>query len=123
MTFAFPEALVDGYQELVPTLTNDPKDRHVLAAAVASHSQVIVTSNLRHFPSGALAPFGVAAQSPDAFLSRLTERSPQVMVRLVRQQARDMGRPPVTVHELLDRLEKSVPGFARQIRTLLEPSS
>ena len=44
MTAAFPEALVEGYEVLVPAMPNHTKDRHVLAAAVRSGSQVIVTS-------------------------------------------------------------------------------
>lgn len=32
----FPEAEVRGYEALVPAMTNDPKDRHVLAAAVSA---------------------------------------------------------------------------------------
>ena len=46
----FPEAWVDGYQDLIPAMTNEPKDRHVLAAAVRSQAEVIVTYNRRDFP-------------------------------------------------------------------------
>lgn len=28
----FPEAWIDGYEDLIPAMTNHPKDRHVLAA-------------------------------------------------------------------------------------------
>ena len=30
----FPDALVTGYEALIPIMANDPKDRHVLAAAI-----------------------------------------------------------------------------------------
>src|ERR1700691_5208514 len=30
----FPEALVTGYEHLIPVMTNDAKDKHILAAAV-----------------------------------------------------------------------------------------
>jgi hypothetical protein len=40
----FPEAEVDGYQDLVDQMTNHPKDRHVLAAAVAARADFIVSS-------------------------------------------------------------------------------
>src|SRR5262249_47499181 len=43
----FPEALVDGFEPIVDTMTNNPGDRHVLAAAVRSHSDLIVTYNRR----------------------------------------------------------------------------
>ena len=29
----FPEAWIEDYEKLIPTMTNHPKDRHVLAAA------------------------------------------------------------------------------------------
>src|ERR1035437_5435600 len=41
----FPEAWVEGYEPLIGAMTNDPGDRHVLAAAVRSHSDLIVTYN------------------------------------------------------------------------------
>jgi predicted nucleic acid-binding protein len=34
MQRAFPGAEVKGYEDLIAKMTNDPKDRHVLAAAV-----------------------------------------------------------------------------------------
>jgi hypothetical protein len=34
MAAYFPDALVMGYEGLIDTMTNHPKDRHVLAAAV-----------------------------------------------------------------------------------------
>lgn len=34
MAGAFPDSLVTGYGKLISAMTNDPKDRHVLAAAV-----------------------------------------------------------------------------------------
>jgi len=34
MKESFPEAMVDGYRDIANIMTNDAKDRHVLAAAV-----------------------------------------------------------------------------------------
>lgn len=50
MRSAFPEAEISGYQELVPTLTCHPKDRHVLAAAILGQCPLLVTFNLKDFP-------------------------------------------------------------------------
>jgi predicted nucleic acid-binding protein len=36
MTSAFPEALVSGYEHLIASMPNEPKDRHVTAVAVAT---------------------------------------------------------------------------------------
>ncbi|MGA4687353.1 PIN domain-containing protein [Micromonospora sp. AB353] len=44
----FPEAMVSGHEHLIAEMTNDPKDRHVLAAADA---EMIVTANLLTSPT------------------------------------------------------------------------
>lgn len=45
MDAAFPDAEVTAYKALMPTLTlPDANDRHVLAAALRSQAQVIVTA-------------------------------------------------------------------------------
>lgn len=47
MTKAFPEAMVTGYEHLEAAVNCDPKDRHVLAGAVAAGADALVTVNLR----------------------------------------------------------------------------
>jgi predicted nucleic acid-binding protein len=60
----FPEAQVTGYEHLVDAMRNDPKDRHVVAAAVKAGAQVITTANLTRLSPlrGRIepAPFGRA---------------------------------------------------------------
>ncbi|MDQ2846749.1 MAG: hypothetical protein M3Y77_10465 [Actinomycetota bacterium] len=46
----------------------DLDDRHVLAAAVRCGAELLVTENLRDFPSGELEKYGVQAKSADDFL-------------------------------------------------------
>jgi predicted nucleic acid-binding protein len=114
---AFPEASVKGYRPLVRAMSNQPKDRHVLAAAVVSYAQVIVTINLRDFPSKALDPFGIAAQSPDEFLSHLFDLSPHRMSQIIAEQAADLQSPPVTVEGVLNHLAtQHARAFAELIR-------
>jgi predicted nucleic acid-binding protein len=43
----FPEAMVDYPASLLSILTNDYEDRHVLAAAIIAHAQLIVTFDLQ----------------------------------------------------------------------------
>jgi predicted nucleic acid-binding protein len=66
MRAAFEEAEVDAaeIERLEPAMTNDPKGRHVLAAAVAAGSELIVTFNLDDFPAEACEPLGVEALHP-----------------------------------------------------------
>ena len=68
MASAFPEAMVTGHESMVDSMENDPKDRHVLAAAVHSDCEVVVTFNLQDFPASALTPHGLVAVHPDEFL-------------------------------------------------------
>ena len=64
----FEDAEVIGYGPLVEAMPNDPKDRHVLAAADRANAAAIVTFNLSDFPPAHLEPFAVAAIHPDEFL-------------------------------------------------------
>src|ERR1039457_4327260 len=57
MQAAFEDAVITGYEDLVPAMRNDPKDRHVLAAAVRNGAHAIVSNNKRHFPKELLEPY------------------------------------------------------------------
>ena len=62
----FSEAWISGYESLIQKMTNDEKDRHVVAAAVHSNAAAIVTLNLRHFKPEHLAMWGVRALHPQS---------------------------------------------------------
>ncbi len=111
----FPEALVDktDYQTLIEQMTNDPKDRHVLATAVACRAQTIVTFNLRDFPQEALQPFGIKAQSPDTFLTEFFHSAPAQMYEIIKTQAESLHNPPKTIDELFNTLSQHVPHFVQ----------
>ena len=49
----------------------DPGDAHVVAAARSAGAELIVTLNLKDFPTRTLGEFGLAARHPDAFLHGL----------------------------------------------------
>jgi len=116
MRRAFPEAEVSGYETLVPSMANDPKDRHVAAAAVRCGAQVIVTQNLKDFRH---LPDGIEAQSPSGFLVDLLDLDRETMLELLREQAGALCSPPKTLEELLVGLGKTVPNFVTQVRRLL----
>lgn len=61
----------------------DPADLHVLAAALEHGAEWIVTFNLRDFPRATLAPFGVTALHPDAFLLMLYDTHGGDLARVV----------------------------------------
>jgi len=114
---AFPEAMVEVPVGLEQAMTNDPKDRHVLAAAVTAGADIIVTNNLKDFRENDLAPWNIIAQSPDEFLSDLLDEYPDSIVYLLQQQSQKYKNPPKTFTELINFLgEKAgTPKFASNI--------
>jgi len=104
----FPEAWVEGFDSLIDAMTNDPGDRHVLAAAVRSHSELIVTYNLRHFPVGSLEAWEIDVQGPSTFLRGLYDLDAGLFVSKLHEQAGAIGS---SFQRLLFSLRKNVPGF------------
>ena len=116
MRGAFPDAMITGYEELVHTMTNHEKDRHVLAAAVRGSAEVIVTANTKDFPSQALAPYDIIAVHPDDFLLDQLDLHPAVTIHVQRQQIAAYANPAITPIEFLDKFAKTVPRFAAALR-------
>jgi hypothetical protein len=108
----FPEAWVEGYEDLIPSMTNNEKDRHVLAAAVYSQSELIITYNGKDFPQAALAPYSIAVQGPSAFLENLYHLDQNAVVQTLKEQAAAISRP---VDYVLDRLRINAPHFVDMI--------
>jgi predicted nucleic acid-binding protein len=118
MRGAFEEAEVDAaeIERLEPAMTNDPKDRHVLATAVAAGSELVVTFNVDDFPAEACEPLGVEAIHPDDFLLDLHDLSPDGVRAALDQQAGDLN-PPWPLEKLLRALATAgVPRFVETIR-------
>ncbi len=105
------EMLVTGYEAHIPHLTCDPKDRHVLAAAIQANASIIVTVNHKDFPPASLIPHDVVTQSPDAFLLDLFERDCEGMAKVITKQSRALWRKPMSVPEVLHGLHQHAPRF------------
>ncbi|GAA3442159.1 PIN domain-containing protein [Planomonospora venezuelensis] len=85
MNTAFEDAMVIGYDELIVQMTDHPKDRHVLAAAIRADADLIITCNLRDFPAESCDLHGIEVQHPDDFLLDLLEREPAAIHRVILQ--------------------------------------
>ncbi len=113
------DALVIGYEDLIPGLQlPDPNDRHVLAAAIRGQANVIVTMNLRDFPSDVLAAFGIEAQHPDEFILHLLDVAPGSVVAAAENHRQSLKNPPKTVSEYLETLERQ--GLTQTVSVLRE---
>jgi hypothetical protein len=113
---SFPEAMVDVPLGFEQGLTCDPKDRHVLAAAIVGGCKVIVTQNTKDFPISSTDPFGIRVVRPGTFLLDLFHLDrPRVVDCLRRIEARN-NRYPQTVQEILHcrGITTQAPVFARE---------
>ena len=104
---AFPRGLEREHPEIEARLIlPDPNDRHVLASAIASGADAIVTFNAQDFPGHVLAAEGITRRDPDGFLWELQSGTPDAMagiVEAVRAKAEAISGQPVALKALLKR--------------------
>lgn len=123
MAKAFPEALVTNYQHLMPEMRADEKDKHVLAAAVSSGSDVLVTENVKDFDPPASGPHKMKVERTSEFLGRLVDAEPQLVVESMEKMVARNRRPPQTMPELIDNMatQQDLKGFAHKLNTVVAP--
>lgn len=93
MRRSFPDAEVRGYESLVDDMTCDPKDRHVLSAAVRGNAEVLITFNTRDFPEESASAYDITIVHPDDFLLDLLDLYPGDVMSALRTQARGYKYP------------------------------
>ena len=90
---------------------------HVLAAAVVSECQLIVTFNLRDFPPESVTPHDLEVVTPDDFLLDQFDLYPSRVLEALRAQSRESARPTLSLSKLIDSLERcGLPKFAAELR-------
>ncbi|MDA8346288.1 MAG: PIN domain-containing protein [Thermaerobacter sp.] len=125
MEQAFPDAAVepDAYVPLVPVMANHPKDRHVLAAAIVARADVLVTSNIKDFPTAACQPYNLEVQHPDIFLQHQFGLNPELITMVLVRLASERKQPPMTdVEDILTALQVEHPRFVAMARTHIRKS-
>jgi predicted nucleic acid-binding protein len=115
MVKAFPDASIAGFQSLIDRLTNHPKDRHVLAAAIKASAPNIVTANLKDFPATALKPHGISAIHPDDFMLGFLETDQDRVLETIEEQRESYTNPKLSTAEFLDALRSTVPMFCQRV--------
>ena len=105
---AFPDALVDNYEPLVNSLElPDDKDRHVLAAAIKTNANIIVTNNMKDFPKEYLASFGLTAKTADDFITDTIDLNTDIALEAFRALVLNRTNPNLDEFEILDRFRKN----------------
>ncbi len=117
MRRSFPDAEVRGYEPLVDDMTCEPKDRHVLSAAVRGNAEVLITFNTPDFPEKSTSAYDITIVHPDDFLLDLLDLYPGDVMSALRTQARGYKNPEMGVEDLLGRLAAAgVTRFAAEAR-------
>lgn len=93
-------ARADWPEAIVPPATGiearivlpDPADEHVLASAVASSADMLITLNARDFPKATLREEGLDRMDPDLFLLRFLCEDPARMIAVAERVRGEAGR-------------------------------
>lgn len=119
-----PSALVEikkRDETRVAKLEMDDKDRHVLAAALSAHAEVLLTQNTRHFPQDWMAKRGIELIDADTLLTRLAADYPEIL-----REAHRLGvsSRPQTSEQVLAILERDTNmDVAAVVRAVVEPET
>ncbi|MEN7550552.1 PIN domain-containing protein [Rapidithrix thailandica] len=106
MNKAFPDATVDNFVELIPSLNlPDENDRHVLACAIRGKADLIATFNLRDFLKKAIEKFDIEAQSPDHLLVQLIDLNTEVACRAFHSMVNRLKNPTKTKSQVINTLK------------------
>lgn len=99
---AFEDSSVEGFELLEPTLVGiNEKDQHVLAAAIKTSASVIVTDNLRDFPTDYCARLDVEPLSADSFFADCISLSPSATMATLRKMRVRLKNPEYTPEKLI----------------------
>lgn len=108
MTRAFDDAMVKGYEAVqrgLPALP-DPGDAHVLAAAVKTRADIIVTDNLKDFPAELLEPYGIEPKSADDFVADAIDLHRDTALMAIERMRLRFQRPSKSPQQLASALRR-----------------
>lgn len=117
MDQAFDESNVKGYKSLIEGLhLPDKDDRHVLAVAIRSEADIIVTFNKKDFPGKALKSYGIDVQAPDEFVMNLLKINILRVLESLNRLVDALKNPPQTHEQVLKTLRNS--GLVKSVAML-----
>jgi predicted nucleic acid-binding protein len=116
------DAMIDGYHSLIKSINlPDPKDRHVVAAAINGRADIIVTYNIKDFPQSELDQFNIEAQHPDDFLVSMISLDEKAIYEAFINMQKSFNKPPLTQKEIIEhfKTKENAPKFAHEMSKLL----
>ena len=124
MNMGFPDAMTEAPpQELQDRMQADPKDKHVLAGAVHSESDVLVTNNLKDFNAPSSGPDAMRVEGLNEFLNRKLEEDPERVQAALQDMVNRYKRDPRTMSALIDSMAQGqeLKAFAQKLNTVVPP--
>jgi hypothetical protein len=94
---------------------SDRSDEISVVLDSCAKAKGIVTENLKHFPASALELWNVKSMSSERFLCHLYNLDPKIIIQVIQRQASGLKKPPMTVEQLLNLLNREVPDFVAKI--------
>lgn len=117
MNLAFPDANVDGFEDLIPSIKiPDKNDRHVVACAIRCNADLIVTFNVKDFPKKELSKYDLEIQKPDELISNLFDINPMLACKAFNKMLKRLKNPKKIKDEVLATLENC--GLKESIKKL-----
>lgn len=121
---AFPEAIVTGFEPILASVDlPDADDRHVVACAIQTRAAVIVTNNLKDFPSESLSLHKLEAISLDDFIADILDLAGVEAVAALRTMRQRFNKPELDATNLINKIEKlgliQAANFLTEFRELL----
>ena len=104
------DCLINDYEDLMKSVAlPDKQDVHVLAAAIKAQARIIVTYNIKDFPTEILKKFEIEAQHPDAFLRHQLDLKLSVFLSSVKNIRQKLKKPPISASQYLSILFPHLP--------------
>lgn len=105
--------------KITDDLSPDPDDRAHAAAAIHGDVDVLLTRNMKHLRTEPVLAAGVTVITADEFLLDLLARRRRDVLEAFTRAAASKKNPPVTAHDLVDRIAAAgAPEFAERLRSL-----
>ncbi|HRD82838.1 MAG: PIN domain-containing protein [Saprospiraceae bacterium] len=107
MNTAFPDASVTDFHSSTNSFVlPDEGDRHVLATAVHTKANFIVTFNLKDFPEQPLETLFIKAIHPDDFIHNILINNESICITAFKDMVGRLKNPPLQIEDVLESLSK-----------------
>lgn len=108
------DCLVVGFEQHIESLVlPDENDRHVLAAAVASEAEAVVTWNVSDFCGPSLDALAIEVWTPDDLLLKLLNHDLASVLEVMREHRASLKNPVRSAEEYLETLFRQ--GLVRSV--------